>query len=191
MYAILVTANWVAQLPFGQGKLIGSQSGPRTNAIIGNWQLSGLARWTSGLPFSVISGAGWGTNWLEKSNMIQTGSSTTGNYLTANGAPEVFSNPAEALAELQNPYPGEAGQRNNFRGDGYFGIDVRLAKSWKLTERAQMQFAWDVYNATNSVRFDVNPLNSLQNLTTSGSFGVYGATLTTPRVQQLSLRFSF
>jgi hypothetical protein len=44
---------------------------------------------------------------------------------------------------------------------------------------------------TNAVRFDVNPLNSLQNLTTSGSFGVYGAALTTPRVQQLSLRLSF
>ncbi len=187
----LVTANWVAQLPFGQGKLIGSQSGGTLNGIIGGWQLSGLARWTSGLPFSVISGAGWGTNWLEKSNMNQTSPLTTGNYLTPNGAPEVFSNPAEALAAMQNPYPGEAGERNNFRGDGYFGIDVRLAKSWKLAERAQMQFAWDIYNVTNSVRFDVNPLNSLQNLTTSGSFGVYGATLTTPRVQQLSLRISF
>ncbi len=97
----------------------------------------------------------------------------------------------QALANLQNPYPGEAGQRNNFRGDGYFGIDARLAKTWKLSERTGMQFAWDVFNVTNSVRFDVNPLNSLQNLTTSGSFGVYGATLTTPRVQQLSLRFSF
>ena len=54
-----------------------------------------------------------------------------------------------------------------------------------------MQFAWDVFNVTNSVRFDVNPLTSLQNMTTSGSFGVYDATLTTPRVQQLSLRLSF
>jgi hypothetical protein len=139
----------------------------------------------------VISGAGWSTNWLEKSNMIQTGSITTGTYISPTGAPEVFANPAQALASLQNPYPGEAGQRNNFRGDGYFGIDARLSKEWKLGERAGMQFAWDVYNVTNSVRFDVNPLNSLQNLTTSGSFGVYGAALTTPRVQQLSLRFSF
>ena len=187
----LVTANWVAQLPFGQGKMIGGQSGRALNGVISGWQLSGLARWTNGFPFSVINGAGWGTNWLEKSNMIQTGSIATGRYLTPNGAPAVFANPGEALANMQNPYPGEAGQRNNFRGDGYFGIDVRLTKAWKLTERAQMQFAWDVYNVTNSVRFDVNPLNSLQNLTTSGSFGVYGATLTTPRVQQLSLRISF
>jgi hypothetical protein len=70
-------------------------------------------------------------------------------------------------------------------------MDARLAKTWKLSERMGMQFAWDIFNVTNSVRFDVNPLNSLQNLTTSGSFGVYGATLTSPRVQQLSLRFSF
>ena len=171
--------------------MAGSRSSTWMDRVIGGWQLSGVGRWSSGLPFSVISGAGWGTNWLEKSNMIQTGPIQTGNYIGANGAPNVFANPAQALAELQNPYPGEAGQRNNFRGDGYFGIDARLAKNWKLSERTGLQFAWDVFNVTNSVRFDVNPLNSLQNLTTSGSFGVYGATLTTPRVQQLSLRFSF
>jgi hypothetical protein len=187
----LVTASWVADLPFGKGKLLGSHSGTWVDRVIGHWQLSGVTRWTSGLPFSVISGAGWGTNWLEKSNMIQTGAISTGAYIGANGAPNAFADPAQALAELQNPYPGEAGQRNNFRGDGYFGIDARLSKTWKLSERTGLQFAWDVFNVTNSVRFDVNPLNSLQNLTTSGSFGVYGATLTTPRVQQLSLRLSF
>ena len=187
----LIATNWVAELPFGHGKLLGSHDSPALDRVIGGWQLSGVGRWTSGLPFSVVSGAGWGTNWLEKSNMIQTGAITTGNYLNANGAPDVFANPAAALAALSNPYPGEAGQRNNFRGDGYFGIDARLAKVWKLSESAGLQFAWDVFNVTNSVRFDVNPLNSLQNLTTSGSFGVYGATLTTPRVQQLSLRLSF
>jgi hypothetical protein len=187
----LITGSWVADLPFGSGKFIGGNAGHGLNRIIGGWQLSGVGRWTSGLPFSIISGAGWGTNWLEKSNMIQTGPIQTGTYINQNGAPDVFANAAQALASLQNPYPGEAGQRNNFRGNGYFGIDARLAKTWQLGERVGMQFAWDVFNVTNSVRFDVNPLNSLQNLTTSGSFGVYGATLTTPRVQQLSLRVSF
>ncbi len=187
----LVTASWVADLPFGKGKLIGSHSSTWLDRVVGHWQLSGVTRWSSGLPFSVISGAGWGTNWLEKSNMIQTGAIATGAYMGANGTPNAFADPAQALAEMQNPYPGEAGQRNNFRGDGYFGVDARLSKTWKLSERTGMQFAWDVFNVTNAVRFDVNPLNSLQNLTTSGSFGVYGATLTTPRVQQLSLRLSF
>jgi len=187
----LVTASWVAELPFGRGKLLGGSASPWVNGIIGGWQLSGLTRWTSGLPFSITSGAGWGTNWLDKSNMIQTGAIQTGTTILSNGAADVFANPELALANMRNPYPGEAGQRNNYRGDGYFGMDARLAKNWKLSERAGLQFAWDVFNVTNSVRFDVNPLNSLQNLTTAGSFGVYGAALTTPRVQQLSLRLSF
>ena len=187
----LITASWIAELPFGHGKLIGSHVSGWLDHVIGGWQLAGVGRWTSGLPFSVVSGAGWGTNWLEKSNVIQTGAITTGTYITPNGAPDVFANPELALANLTNPLPGQAGDRNNFRGDGYFGIDTRLAKTWKASERTSLQFAWDVFNVTNSVRFDVNPLTSLQNLTTSGSFGVYGATLTTPRVQQLSLRLAF
>jgi hypothetical protein len=187
----LVTTSWVWELPVGRGKLIGSHSSPWLDGVIGGWQISGLGRWTSGLPFSVISGAGWSTNWLEKGNTFQTAPISTGTYILPNGAPDVFANPNNALSNLVNPLPGEAGQRNNFRGNGYFGIDARLAKNWKLSERTGLQFAWDVFNVTNSVRFDVNPLTSLQNLTTSGSFGVYGATLTTPRVQQLSLRLSF
>jgi hypothetical protein len=95
------------------------------------------------------------------------------------------------MQNLRNPYPGEAGQRNNFRGDGFFGADARLAKSWKIRERNGFRLAWEVFNVSNSVRFDVNPLTSLQNMTTSGELGVYGATLTRPRVQQLSLRYSF
>jgi hypothetical protein len=161
------------------------------NSVIGGWQLAGVARWTSALPFSVISGAGWGTNWDEKSGMVQTGPIQTGAFIGANGAPQAFADPAAALANLRNPYPGEAGQRNNFRGDGYFGVDGSLSKSWKIRDRGSLKFAWEVFNVTNSVRFDVNPLTSLQNTTTSGEFGVYGATLTKPRVQQFSLRYSF
>jgi hypothetical protein len=192
----LITGNWVAELPVGRGKtLLGGMS--RTmDAVLGDWQISGVARWTSGLPFSIISGTGWGTDWDEKSNMIQTGPIHTHTHL-AEGAPEVFSaisnpsNPAPVLNNLRNPYPGEAGQRNNFRGDGYFGVDAGLVKSWKICEQSGLKFAWEVFNVSNSVRFDVNPITSLQNMTTSGELGVYGATLTRPRVQQFSLRYSF
>jgi hypothetical protein len=185
-----VTGDWVAELPVGSGKPLLSGAHGALNSIIGDWQLSGLARWTSGLPFSVISGAGWGTDWDEKSNMVQTGPIKTHTHID-NGAPQVFANPTQALQNMRNPYPGEAGQRNNFRGDGTFGVDAALSKSWKMRERSTIRFAWEVFNVSNSVRFDVNPLNSLQNMTTSGEFGVYGASLTEPRVQQFSLRYLF
>jgi hypothetical protein len=199
----LVTGSWVWEVPVGRGKALLGGSSHEMDRVIGNWQLSGVARWTSGLPFSVISGTGWGTNWDEKSNMIQTGPIRPHTHMertvtmTSRGYPVVsfnaqaFANPTQALANMRNPYPGEAGQRNNFRGDGYFGVDASLAKSWKIGEYSGLRFAWEVFNVTNSVRFDVNPLTSLQNMTSSGEFGVYGATLTRPRLQQLSLRYSF
>jgi hypothetical protein len=186
----LITGNWVAELPVGRGKALLGGMSQAMDRIAGNWQLSGVARWTSGLPFSVISGAGWGTNWDEKSSMIQTGPIQTHTHID-NGAAQVFANPSEALANLRNPYPGEAGQRNNFRGDGYFGVDAGLSKNWKVREGMGLKFAWEVFNVSNSARFDVNPLTSLQNMTTSGEFGVYGANLTKPRVQQFSLHYSF
>ena len=186
----LVTGNWGVDLPFGRGKALLGNSSHLVNSMIGNWQLSGLMRWTSGLPFSVISGAGWGTDWDEKSNMIQTGPIKTKTHIE-NGAAQAFANPAQALANMRNPYPGESGQRNNFRGDGYFDIDTGLAKNWTIRQRTSIRFAWEIFNVLNSVRFDVNPIESLQNMTTSGEFGVYGETLSRPRVQQFSLRYAF
>jgi hypothetical protein len=186
----LITGDWVAELPVGSGKSLLGGTSRALNDVVGNWQLSGVARWTSGLPFSVISGAGWGTDWDEKSNMIQTGSIPTRTHID-HGAAQAFAHPSQVLENMRNPYPGEAGQRNNFRGDGYFGIDAGLSKNWKIRERTGIRFAWEVFNVSNSVRFDVNPLTSLQNMTTSGELGVYGATLTRPRVQQISLRYLF
>ncbi len=89
---------------------------------------------------------------------------------------------------LRNAFAGEAGGRNTFRGDGYFGIDAALSKSWKLRERLDLKFAWEVFNVTNSVRFDTR---SLQTYIVAGQFGSYSALLTAPRVQQFSLRLSF
>jgi hypothetical protein len=186
----LISANWVVELPIGRGKALWGGSNSEMDSLIGGWQISGVTRWTSGLPFSVISGSGWGTNWDEKSGMIQTGPIKTHTHVV-DGVPLAFADPTTALENMRNPYPGEAGQRNNFRGDGYLGVDASLSKNWKVRERSGIRFAWEVFNVTNSVRFDVNPLNSLQNSTTSGEFGAYGATLTKPRVQQFSLRYSY
>jgi hypothetical protein len=187
----LITGNWVVLLPFGRGKALLNGASRVLDSAIGNWQFAGVARWTSGLPFSIVCGAGWGTSWDEHAGMIQTGPIKTHTHIGSNGAPQAFADPVAAQNNMRNPYPGEAGQRNNYRGDGYFGADTSLSKSWKIGDRSGIKFAWEVFNVTNSVRFDVNPLTSMQNMTTSGEFGVYGATLTKPRVQQFSLRCSF
>ncbi len=193
----IISGDWVYQLPFGKGKQFGGGSGRFVNAAIGGWQLSGLVRWTSGLPFGVFNGDNWSTNYNNQSYLVQTGPIKTQKNYLPDGSPEAFVNPAAIVAgfangnPVRNAYPGEAGERNFFRGDGYFGVDTGLSKSWSIHEGQVLKFSWEVFNVTNSVRFDTNPNLSLQNNITGGDFGVYAATLTAPRVQQFSLRYSF
>jgi hypothetical protein len=197
-----ITTTWVYQLPFGRGKLLARQASTGLDAFIGGWQLSGLGRWTSALPFSVVDTRGFTNNFLFNDFMAQTAPVKSGLFHDpTTGAPIAFPDPtavvagvsittgvAATLTPLRFAFPGEAGSRNAFRGQGFFGIDASLAKSWKLTERINLKFAWDVFNVTNSVRFDTN---SIDNGSDDGGFGLYSGTLTNPRVQQFSLRLTF
>ena len=77
------------------------------------------------------------------------------------------------------------------RGPGYFGIDGGLAKSWNVTENKMLKFSWEVFNVTNSVRFDAAGSLPNEDLVDNTSFGKFNAELTTPRVMQFALRFAF
>ncbi len=198
----IVTADWLYILPVGRGQHFAGDLPRVVDALVGGWQLSGIARWTSGLPFTVINGTGWEVDWSKQSALVVTGHDPQGLLRTrthedANGAPQAFANAAALLASignggpLRNPLPGESGSRNAFRGDGYFGVDAGLSKFVTVHEQQRLRVSWEVFNVSNSVRFDTNPITSLQNQTGIGSFGVYGATLTQPRVQQIALRYLF
>jgi hypothetical protein len=67
-----INANWVYDLPFGKGMHFGSESHGITNALLGGWSLSGLSRWTSGLPATVEPGTNWATNYGLTSAAVQT-----------------------------------------------------------------------------------------------------------------------
>jgi hypothetical protein len=192
----LITFDWLYHLPFGTGQRLANTSNRLVDEAIGGWQWSGVNRWTSGLPFGVIA-PGWATDWQIESFGVQTGPVKIRKHLDQNGAPQVFDNVAALNNGVTNgspirlPYPGEAGDRNNFRGDGYFDIDSGLAKTFKITESQGLKFAWEVFNVTNSVRFDTNPNFSLGTTLTSGTLGNYSRTYSKPRVMQFSLRYDF
>ena len=134
----LVTGSWVVRPAFRQRQMLASKSSTGLDRVIGGWQLSGVGRWTQRAAVQRDQRRGLGNQLAgEKQHDPDRAPFTTGTNIGANGAPDVFANPAQALAGLQNPYPGEAGQRNNFRGDGYFGVDARLAKNWKVSERTR------------------------------------------------------
>lgn len=194
----MATVDWVYDLPVGHGRSFLSSAHGLTQIVLGGWGNTGLARWTSGLPFGTQIGSGWVTSWSYQDFVVKTGPVKTRTHLTANG-PQAFDDPAALQKALNSsggspvrfPVPGEIGSRNAFRGDGYFGIDSALNKTWQPRERYALKFAWEVFNVTNSVRFDTNTNNSLQGVVNQGGFGLYSNTLTKGRIQQFSLRLSF
>jgi hypothetical protein len=190
-----VNANWVWELPFGQGRWVGRNSHGFVDGLIGGWQLTGLARWTSGFPFGVLNGAQWPTNWQQSGFATQIGPvSTVGASKNPDGSVNVFGNAtaaAAALANFQADFPGQVGARNTLRGDGFAGLDLGLAKRWKMPwkDTHSLQFRWEVFNALNLTRFDVQ---SIQPSITNGStFGDYSGLLTNPRTMQFALRYEF
>ncbi len=186
-----ITSNWQVALPFGRKAHFASGVSRGVDAIIGGWTLCGLTHWTSGLPWSAIDGLGWGTNWNYQSFAVLSGSIKSGGHsFDPNGNPVAFKDASAAVANIRAPYPGETGQRNAFRGDGYFTVDGGLSKTFAITEGQNLKFAMDVFNVTNSVRFDPSSI-AHDPLGDPASFGTYSALLTRPRAMQISLRYSF
>ncbi|MGA9062273.1 MAG: carboxypeptidase regulatory-like domain-containing protein [Terracidiphilus sp.] len=192
----LVTVDAVYELPIGRGKAILSAANPVAEALVGGWQISGLSRWASGLPFSLLE-PGYTTNWQIPGWGVVTSPVQVKKHLV-DGIPQVFAgNLANTInagvyngSPVRLPYPGEAGERNNFRGDGYFDIDSALAKTWSIHEQVRLKFAAEVYNIGNEVRFDDSPVN-LNPTLTSGTLGAYGGLLSTYRRMQFGLRLDY
>jgi hypothetical protein len=85
--------------------------------------------------------------------------------------------------------PGESGTRNPLRGDGYFSWDGGLDKEFKITEKTKVQLRWEMFNLTNSVRFDSHSISST--LDNAGNFGQATVLLTNKRLAQFSARIEF
>ncbi|WP_158791548.1 carboxypeptidase-like regulatory domain-containing protein [Granulicella sp. L60] len=194
----ILTVDWVYQLPVGHGQTFMGNSNNFVDALIGGWQLSGIFRTTSGLPFSVNE-PGWTTDWQQEGYGVVTGNVKIKRHFDQNGEPQFFAGTSNATINsgvnngtpIRLPYPGETGQRNNFRGDGFIDLDSGLNKTWGLGEYGKIKFAWEVYNVTNSMRFDVGGGNFNGQLTSGGTLGVSSMLLNPVRRMQFSLRYDF
>ena len=191
-----MNANLVYLLPFGKGQRFAGSPGPLLNALIGGWHVSGVFRWTTGLPITVDNGFTWSTDWNIEGDAMPNGPAPVASNpknAIVNGVgigPDIFANPTAAEAAFRPEWPGESGVRNNVIGDGMFNIDTGVSKDFSLGEQRRLEFSWQAFNATNSVRYDVRAAQpSLSDDPTQ--FGKYTSTLTTPRFMQFALRFAF
>ena len=197
----LVNANFNYTLPFGKGKKFLSGIGSAGNAILGGWQMTGIARWNTGLPGNQPYDDGrWATNWNVQSNLVAIRSLQS--TPTRTGDPNLFSNPLTAYNSYRNPYPGENGDRNVLREPGYTVLDMGLFKSFNLPwEGKRVVFRWEIFNLTNTQRFtDVNssgfgfpndPYLDTAGINLPSDFGKFTGIQGAPRQMQFALRIEF
>ncbi len=191
-----VNAYMIYELPLGRGRKLRIDE-PRSRCIYRGWQLTGTWRMTSGLPFSVGDGSRWATNWQLSTEATPNGQPmqpivNVKNVVgIAGGGPDLFANPALAASAFEETLAGQSGSRDSLRGQGFFNIDTGLYKNFKMpwSEKQRLQFRWESYNVTNSVRFD--PAAANLSLTSLSSFGKLGTQLGTPRQMQFAMRFNW
>jgi len=76
--------------------------------------------------------------------------------------------------------------RNNLRGPATKVFDFSLARNIAVTERAQLQFRWEVFNFSNTAQFALPNTNI-----SGGTPGVITALAGDPRLMQFALRLKF
>jgi hypothetical protein len=200
----IVNANWLVGIPLGRGKrFLGNSSGV-VDSVLGGWQMSGIFRWNSGLPIQTpFDGGIWATNWNVQSNGVRVGSIEASP--TSSGSPNIFSDPVAAYRAFRNARSGESGDRNVLRNHGYIALDMGLSKTFNMPfEGHSLQFRWEVFNVTNTQRFDANTIADLGldidpflGGEPSGDFGKFTSTQAplnetkAGRVMQFALRYQF
>ena len=183
-----INSNFIYDLPIGRGKKLLSSANRLTDSILGGWQTTGILRWTSGFPFLVNNGAFYPTNWDIQGYASQVAPipsrANKKGHLT-----QRFADPATVFASFDHALPGDSGSRNPLRGDGYFDWDEGVNKTVSLSERLKLILRWDMFNVTNSVRFDPQSINST--LDNPQTFGQATGLLTNYRLAQFAARIEF
>ena len=88
-----ITANGLAELPFGKGKAFFGNAPGWVNQFIGGWQISTVMRYRSGLPTTIQNNGVYPTNYLTSAIAIAKPGATapeSGMTYNQNGNPSVF-----------------------------------------------------------------------------------------------------
>jgi hypothetical protein len=173
-----VAHTW--DLPFGPGRAFLSDVRGVTRRLVEGWQFSGITTWESGLPFSptLSNSASLNSDQTTRPNRIGDPSTGTLNDRTQWFNPAAYAVPAAFLFGTAS--------RNSLRGPQLFTADWGLAKSFALTERTNLQFRWDVYNAWNNTNLALPNAN-----VDTGNAGQITAITSPMRNMQFGLRLGW
>jgi hypothetical protein len=158
-----------------------------TQSLLGNWQLSGITVFESGIPFSVINNpitgpfiadnAGVGNDLAvgsiqsypdvigSRNSSVPAGSNSAQNFGPLLYNPGIFGPPTGLTF-------GDAG-RNFLNNPSRLNFDVSLVKQVKIRERSSLQLRFEVFNVLNHTQFEIyNPAKGNQPNNTLTCYGL-------------------
>jgi hypothetical protein len=191
-----VTANYGLSLPFGKGQPFLVNTNRILDALVGGWKLNGTVHYSTGFPFSAVDSGNYGTNFDMSSYAVQIAPLATGGHRYVGGISAPYETAfktatvAQAQAAFRFAYPGETGQRNELRADGYLSLDDGLSKSFKTFREQSFKLSAEVFNVLNNSRFNTQSSSSTVNVG-STKFGDYAGLLVSPRQMQFSGKYVF
>jgi len=167
--------------------------------IVNGWELSGIALWQTGFPFSLFSNTD-----NSESGILGDRADLAVSSIQQAILPGGRSHAAEVAewfntAAFKQNAPltfGNTG-KNILRGPRYFSTDLAMVKNAKLSERVALEFRTEFFNAFNNVNFgrpDGNLLDSTYGQITGlagGSSSNLNYGTATPRIIQFGLKLAF
>ncbi len=200
--------NGVYELPFGKHRKYLTNASRITNLVLGGWQLSAVATWESGAPFTpgyadcgkdedtgpcrpiLVGDPNVSNPSAQEWYAVATpGTSGSGCLPTAAATPELNANGC-TRGPWMRPQPGTFGTvaRDSFFGPHLFNTDTSFSKLFAITERVNAQFRAELYNSFNHV--NLGQPNGTVDSPTAGQITSIAA-LSQMRKWQLGLRVNF
>jgi hypothetical protein len=170
------------------------------NQVASNWQASLLYRWSSGAPYSVLSGLSsiYGDTGTERAQQVLTNTAAPNQgQACANVAPCVsWLNPL-AFAQPNTATTGALSNMGVFNvlGPSFVQLDAAIVRQFRIREGHRIEVRVEAFNFPNNVRFAGNNSSGVAiapavTLSTPTTFGQIRAA-NDPRIFQIAMKYVF
>jgi hypothetical protein len=182
------TTSFLYELPIGRGKAVLHDANLFTNAILGGWQVGGIATLQSGFPFTLYCGSGPVQNGGDNCYPDNLGGRS--DLPSGQRGPNNWFNTANFVNRINDPnlpqYRYGNNARNNLIGPPLVDVDASAAKNWKFGEARGLEFRAEFFNLPNHPIFG-QPGGTVG----TGNFGRITGTRVDSREIQFGLKLYF
>ncbi len=178
-------ANYIYELPFGRGRMIGANMSRLEDLALGGWQVNGITTIQGGTPLQISA-----SNTLSTFNFQTLYADTDFQDASLSGDIHQRLNRYFDTSHFSQPAPFHLGNGtayySNLRSPGVNNTDLSIFKDFVFTEGIKLQFRTEAFNVFNRVQFG-SPNTSV----TSTTFGQITSQANTPRQLQFGLKLMF